>query len=80
MSQALSVTICPDTVLLFEPRMRYPALRVTAMNFLFRNARFYCKFTVNFDKKFEIFNFFIFFIFGKNFAIRNPQFQPTNKL
>ena len=30
----------PDTVLLFEPRMSHPALRVTAMKYLFENGRF----------------------------------------
>ena len=28
LSPALRITICPDTVLLFEPRINYPALRV----------------------------------------------------
>ena len=33
MSHSLSAAICPDTVLLFEPRMRHPALRVIEIIF-----------------------------------------------
>ena len=36
-------------------------------NFLFRNGRFYNKFTVKFDKKIENFNFFTFFNFRQKF-------------
>ena len=41
-------------------------------NFLFRNGRFYNKFTVKFDKKFEKFHFFTFFIFSIFFS-KNVQ-------
>ena len=67
MSQALRRTICPYTVLLFEPRFSQPALRVIQNNFLFRNAYFFDDLNEIFDKNFQknefskIFEFVIFF-------------------
>ena len=70
MSQALSGTICPYTVLLFEPRISYPALRVTLINFLFRFGRFLQQLAKKFAKKIEKIKFFKF----SNFVIFFPKF------
>ena len=63
---ALRITICPDTVLLFEPRINYPALRVTRIDFHLKIndfLRFSYKFSIKFTKN----NFFsIFQFFSKN--------------
>ena len=40
MLQAPRLTICPNTVLLFEPRISNPALRVTKINFYLNFDRF----------------------------------------
>ena len=53
----------PDTVLLFEPRMNHPALRVTRINFFFEINRFLRKFTKKMDEKLRKNNFFKFSIF-----------------
>ena len=66
MLQALSVTICSDTVLLFEPRMSHPALRVTRMKNWFSIERFLLIFLSIFNQIHEksiFFTFFTFFIF-----------------
>ena len=60
----------PNSVLLFEPRICYPALRVTSIENLFQINRFYRKFALkidNFLQKYRFFIFFIFFIFFPNF-------------
>ena len=71
-----------DTVLLFEPRMRHPALRVTPLKKLFK-INFFLQIKKN-DKNCEnlneVFQFFHFFHFRQNFAIRTPQFHPSNNL
>ena len=69
MLQALSGPICPDTVLLFEPRISYPALRVTEINFLFRFDRFLKQFVKKIAKKIEKIEFFKF----SNFVIFFPE-------
>ena len=66
MSQAPRIAICPDTVLLFEPRMRHPALRVTAIRKYFENKRFFCTIIEENDEnleKYRIFQFFQFYHF-----------------
>ena len=66
MSPALRITICPDTVLLFEPRINYPALRVTRIHFHLKINDF-LSFSLTFSMKFienQIFS--IFSIFSKN--------------
>ena len=80
MSQALRGTICPDTVLLFEPRIDYPALRVTAMKLLFENGRLYCEFTQNLAKKLKISIFSLFSFFSQKFCVSCSRFRPLNNL
>ena len=61
----------PDTVLLFELRMRHPALRVTAIRKYFENKRFFCRITEKNDenlKKIKFFYFFNFFTFFAKFC------------
>ena len=70
----------PDTVLLFEPRISYPALRVTKSKKLFKINRFFCKLALKIDKISKKIDFSFFSLFSKNFAIGYPQFQPTNNL
>ena len=56
----------PDTVLLFKPRMRHPALRVTAIRKYFENKRFFCTIIEENDENLEknrIFQFFQFYHF-----------------
>ena len=60
----------PNSVLLLEPRICYPALRVTSMKKLFKIDRFYREFANKIDKflkKYRFFIFFIFFIFFSKF-------------
>ena len=80
MLQALSGTICPDTVLLFEPRISYPALRVTLLKIYLKWFDFSAKLLKNLMKitKIRIFHFYHFFF--ENFADLRPQFYPTNNL
>ena len=80
MSQALSRPICPDTVLLFEPRISYPALRVTKSKKLFKINRFFCKLALKIDENSKKIDFSFFSLFSKNFAVSYPKFQPTNNL
>ena len=73
MLQTLPETICPDTVLLFESRISYPALRVTSNNDLSKIKRFVwfrLKFSIKFIKN-QIFSLFSFFskIFETLFGI-----------
>ena len=66
----------PDTVLLFEPRIRHPALRVTARNFLFTFTRFFEQFAKKIAKKSEkidFFKIFDFVIFLADFCETSPQ-------
>ena len=56
----------PDTVLLFEPRISHPALRVTLTKELFKLSD-YGGFSLKFSMKFTKNQFFFFFqIFFKN--------------
>ena len=66
----------PNTVLLFEPRIRYPALRVTVRNFLFKFNRFLKQFAKKIAKKSEkidFFKIFDFVIFLADFCETSPQ-------
>ena len=54
----------PNSVLLLEPRICYPALRVIAIKNLFKINGFYRQFAVKIDiflKKYRFFTFFHFF-------------------
>ena len=62
LSPALRITICPDTVLLFEPRINYPALRVTRINFCLK-IMFFLWFSYKFSMKFTKNHFFSLFQF-----------------
>ena len=55
----------PDTVLLFEPRIDYPALRVTAIVFILKMNDFFRYFTIKIEKilKKSIFSNFSFLSF-----------------
>ena len=60
----------PNSVLLFEPRICYPALRVTSIQNLFKINQFYreCAIKIdNFLQKYRFFIFFIYFIFVPKF-------------
>ena len=77
MLQALSGAICPDTVLLFKPRMSYPALRVTRINFHLKISVFF-SFSLKFSMKFienQIFSNFSFF--SKNVQNFVPTFDAA---
>ena len=52
-----SDSIFPASVLLSEVRMKHPALRVTANNFLFKFNRFFYKFAIKIAKKIEKIDF-----------------------
>ena len=70
----------PNSVLLLEPRICYPALRVTK---LFKINRFYREFAIKiykFLKKYRFFIFLIFFIFSEIFAELHPTFYPSHNL
>ena len=73
-----------DTVLLFEPRISYPALRVTEINFLFRFDRFLKQFAKKIAKKIEkksnFQNFRILSFFFQNFSNLYPNFWPSHNL
>ena len=71
----------PDTVLLFELRMRHPALRVTANRKYFENKRFFCKIIEKNDENLKKIKFFQFFsilsLFLQNLAKLFSHFYPS---
>ena len=62
----------PDTVLLFEPRMRHPALRVTVINFFLKLIAFYVNLLIKLMKisKKSIFSNFRIFTFFCSIYVR----------
>ena len=70
----------PDTVLLFEPRISYPALRVTRMKNYSKLNDFFRLQPEIFNEIPEKSNFFTFFIFFENCALLCPEFRPRNNL
>ena len=66
----------PDTVLLFEPRISHPALRVTLTKKIFKIKRRFGKFIKKTCKKFEKTIFFTFSIFFENCAYLCLDFRP----
>ena len=57
----------PNSVLLLEPRICYPALRITLMKKLFKIHRSYREFAIKIDKFLKKYEFFIFLIFFPKF-------------
>ena len=70
----------PNTVLLFEPRICHPALRVTTITNLLEINRFYREFAIKIDNFLKKYRFFIFFIFSEIFAELHATFYPSHNL
>ena len=70
----------PDTVLLFEPRMSHPALRVIEISFLFRFGFLFLEIFIENFKKMKKLNFFKFFKICHFFDVLRATFYPSHNL
>ena len=67
----------PDTVLLFEPRMSHPALRVTATHFFWDAIDIIANFPLNLMKSRKISIFSFFSLFSKILPVFILPFIPV---
>ena len=72
---SLSNEYFPDTVLLFELRMRHPALRVTAIRKYFEKKGFFCRIIEKNDENLKNLIFLKFLSFFSIILRKNAYFQ-----